>query len=144
MATSSPSTFRDTASIASRKAEANQIIPDLSWSNGMNNGLCAPGIGVALGQPNAAGTPNQFTLLDQDGDIRVPQVSQSIGGVGFADAANYPSSGGAKGAGTEFIIGVINPTQAAKDADSDLRGSITVDGTANLQTLAAGWVKTAV
>jgi hypothetical protein len=134
------STFRSTAAIASREAEANQTIPDLSWTNGMNNGSCAPGVGVGYDNPNLVGTDEQFTLLDQGYGgtggqtpvIRVPQLSQSIGGSGLGD--------GVEGNGTEFIVAVSNPTNAAKEANPDLRGAITVNGTGNLQTLAVGWV----
>jgi hypothetical protein len=133
-------TFRATAAIASREAEANQTIPDLSWTNGMNNGSCQPGVGVGYDNPNLVGTDEQFTLLDQGFGgtggqtpvIRVPQLSQALGGSGLGD--------GVEGNGTEFIVAVMNPTQAAKDGDPDLRGSVTVNGTGNLQTLAVGWV----
>jgi hypothetical protein len=160
MAQSLANTFRDTTAIAARALET----PDAAFDNGMNNGACMPGIGVAFGQPNAEGSPPQFTLLDQDGDARVPQVSQLIGGGGdvprtgnqeftwdesqaLFTESGAASSGGVEGNGkaqAQFIIAAGNPTQAAKDADSDVDGTITVLGTANLQTLAVGWTNTPI
>jgi hypothetical protein len=137
------STFRDTTAIALREPE----VPDASFVNGMNNGLCQPGIGVSVGGGAVVGSPAQFTLEDQFEAIRVPQVSQVIGGLGYTDPADYPSSGGIEGNGAghaEFIVPVGMPTQAAKDADPALDGTVIVLGTANLQTLAAGWVGTPV
>jgi hypothetical protein len=138
MAQSMPNTFRDTAARAVRVGE----VPGASFVNGVNNSSCSPGIGVGIGQPDLVGTLNQFTLLDQGAPagsigpqtpaVRVPQVSQSIGGEGL--------NAGTEGPGVEFIIGASNPTQAAVDGDSDLGGTVTVNGTANLQTLLAGWV----
>jgi hypothetical protein len=150
MAQSLANTFRDTAAIAARTAE--ETNPDANWTNGMNNSACMPGIGVAFGQPNAEGSDEQFTLLDQDGDARVPQVSQLLGGTGFVDreaGTSVPdtSSGGVEGNGkaqVEYIIAAGNPTQAAKDGDPALEGTITVLGTANLQTLAVGWTNTPI
>jgi hypothetical protein len=137
------STFRDTTAITAREAE----VVAANFANGMNNGLCSPGIGINIGEGAVVGTPEQFTLEDQFEAIRVPQVSQALGGLGYTDYDDYPSSGGIEGNGSahaEFIVPVGMPTQAAKDADSSLDGTVTVLGTANLQTLAAGWVGTAV
>jgi hypothetical protein len=158
MAQSLANAFRDTAAIAARTAE--ETNPDASWVNGMNNAGCDPGIGVAFGQPDlwqdpdylpAEGDPSSWTLLDQDGDVRVPQVSQLLGGAGFVDrtvaTGNWDSSGGVEGNGkaqAEYIIAAGNPTQATKDGDPALDGTVTVLGTANLQTLAVGWTHTPV
>jgi hypothetical protein len=134
-----PSTFRDTTAIAAREPE----VPVADFDNGMNNCLCSPGIGINVGEGAVVGTPNQFTLEDQFEVARVPQVSQVLGGDGFNPAANYPSSGGIEGNGSahaEFIVAVGTPTKAAKDADPSLDGTVIVLGTANLQTLGAGWV----
>jgi hypothetical protein len=144
MAQSMPNTFRDTAARAVRVGE----VPGASFVNGVNNSSCAPGVGVSIGQPDldpgvdGQGARQSWTLLDQ-GDptgsvdpqipaVRVPQASQSIGGEGL--------NAGTEGPGVEFIIGASNPTQAAVDGDSDLGGTVTVNGTANLQTLAVGWI----
>jgi hypothetical protein len=138
---SSPQTFRNTTAIGLREAETTGT----NFSNGMNNGSCQPGIGIALA--SLEDMTDSWSLLDQDGDIRVPQHSAVIGNTGYTDPADYPSSGGTEGNGkaqAQYVIGAINPTLAAVQADPSVGGTITVDGTANLQTLAAGWVKTAV
>jgi hypothetical protein len=138
---SSPQTFRNTTAIGLRAAE----YAGTPFLSGMNNGSCQPGIGIALA--SGEDMTDSWSLLDQDGDIRVPQHSAVIGNVGYTDPADYPSSGGTEGNGkaqAQYVIGVINPTLAAVEADPNVGGTITVDGTANLQTLAAGWVKTAV
>jgi hypothetical protein len=145
MAQSLPNTFRDTTAIAARAAENTTT----DFTNGMNNGACMPGTGVAFGQPDLDGEPQSWTLLDQEGDVRVPQVSQLIGGTGYVDRSTEPywSSGGVEGNGkaeAQYIVAVTNPTQAAVDADPDVGGTVVVDGTANLQTLAVGWTHTPI
>jgi hypothetical protein len=163
MAQSLPNTFRDTTAIAARDGE----VPAADFTNGVNNGSCQPGIGINFGQPDAAGTPEQFTLLDQYGaigEVRVPQVDQVIGGAGAVPRTGNvettwdttqalytlngaASSGGVEGNGkaeAQFIIAAGNPTQAAKDGDPELDGTVTVLGTANLQTLAVGWTHTPI
>lgn len=136
MATATPSAFQDTAARALRAPET----PNADWDSGMNNGANSSGIGISGGPTNLVGEPQQFTLLDQTGSVRFPQLSQVIGGRGYVANADYPSSGGIEGGATsEFIVLSSNPDQAAKDADSSLDGTITVLGAANLQTLAAGW-----
>lgn len=128
---SDANTFRDTAAVATRAAE----VPTADFLDGVNNASCQPGIGVALNDsPNMTGAPDTWTLLDQFEVARVPQVSQVIGGLGVTTSADWPGSGGIEGNGSghaQFIVGVSNPA-------SD--GTVTVLGTANLVTLAAGWV----
>lgn len=138
-----PTIFVDTTSKALREVE----VPDADFDNGMNNGgSCAPGIGINMGEGAVVGTPEQFTLLDQDAAIRVPQDGQPIGGEAYTDQANdYPSSGGLEGKGILPILTGVNPTNAAKEAaDPSIDGDLTVNGDANLQTIEAGWVATAV
>ena len=113
-------TFRNLTTIGVRSAE----VPGASWTTGCNNASCSPGVGVASDVPNLDGDPSGWTLLDQFEDARTPQVSQLIGGNGLG--AGVPGHGVLE---AEYIIGVIN------GAD----GAITVDGAANLATLAAGW-----
>jgi hypothetical protein len=74
-----------------------------------------------------------------------------LGGAGYVDrtvaTGNWNGSGGVEGNGkaqAEYIIAAGNPTQAAKDADPALDGTVTVLGTANLQTLAVGWTHTPI
>ena len=78
----------------------------------------APGIGVDMEGGAISGQPQQFTLLDQAGNARVPQNSS---GIGFAPA-------------------VLESGTTANDG----KGGVLVTGEANLQTLVAGWVPTAV
>jgi hypothetical protein len=116
-----PATFIDDTARATRVGE----VSGASFLNGMNNGSCQPGIGITNGPINLAGTPAQFTLLDQNEDARTPQVGQSVGGV-------------ALGAGES-----VAATQAIDLVDNSATGdgTVTKDGTgATLTTLAAGWV----
>ena len=116
-------TFIDNDARALRAAEIN---PEASFVNGMNNASCQPGVGISGDNPDLIGTPEQFTLLDQDGAARTPQLGQSIGGVAFED--------GDDGVATQ-AIDLVDP------ADDSGDGTVTVDGTgATLTTLAAGWV----
>lgn len=136
-----PTYYIDETAIAVRELET----PDADWENGMNaGGSCAPGVGINMDEGAVVGTPEQFTLLDQDAAIRVPQDGQQIGGLALADDV-YPSSGGVEGKGTQPILTGTNPTDAAKEAaDPSIDGSPIVTGDCNLQSLAAGWVDTAV
>ena len=125
-------TFRNTTAIAARTPE----VPAADWAGGMNNASCLPGVGVATDVPNLTGDPNGWTLEDQFEVARTPQVSQVIGGNGYTPDSAYPSSGGVPGNGSDqaqFIIGVQNPDYP------NAAGTVTVDGTANLVSLAAGW-----
>ena len=135
---SDPTFFRDDSVIALREVE----VPNASFANGMNNGGSnAPGVGINMGEGAVVGTFPQFTLLDQHGDARAAQISQAIGGEPYVLAANYPSSGGLEGTAPDDVIqfGTL-PTQAAKDADPTLDGTVIVTGGSALPTLAGGWV----
>ena len=112
--------FTDLTTVIAREAE----VAAADFDNGMNQGgSCAPGIGINIGGGAVVGTPEQFTLLDQDGDARVPQVTQHIGGNGL--------NAGVAGKGTEPIeIGV-------NDLAGD--GGVAVEGNAVLVDLAGGW-----
>ena len=85
-------------------------VPAADFDNGMNlSGSCAPGIGINMNEGEIAGTPNQFTLLDQFGDARAAQISQHIGGSGLGDG----STGTLPGSVIRFGD---SPSQSAKDA----------------------------
>ena len=115
-----PATFIDVTARATRVGE----VPAASFLNGMNNGSCQPGIGISGGPTDLAGTPEQFTVLDQAGAARTPQDGQSIGGVALG-----------AGAITNQAIDLVDA------ADNSGDGTVAVDGTgATLTTLAAGWV----
>ena len=119
-----PTSFLNATSVTAREAE----VPLASFDNGMNlGGSNAPGIGIATAgviqtEDLDESLPN-WTLLDQDGDAREPQVSQHIGGDGLDD--------GEEGKGTVAIDVNVN------DASGD--GSATVNGVATLADLAVGW-----
>lgn len=132
-----PTKFTDNAAVAARALE----VPEAAFSNGMNlGGSNACGIGINIAEGEVVGTPEQFTLLDQHGNARASQISQSIGGYPYADPADWPSSGGTEGTAPDSVIEVATmPTQAAKDADPSLDGSGTTTGGAALADLATGW-----
>jgi hypothetical protein len=118
-------------------------VPGASFANGVNEAICNPGIGIATDNPDLDESLPSWTLLDQDGDARDPQITQHIGGAGYVDRStvDWPSSGGVEGKGTDAIDCVTMPTQAEKDADSALDGAVgAVDGQALLQSLDLGWV----
>lgn len=72
--TPNPTSFRDDSEVRSVE------LPNASWTDGMNWAASnAPGIGINQGLGAVVGTPEQFTLLDQNGDARTPQKSAQIG-----------------------------------------------------------------
>ena len=128
-----PTYFTDDTALATREAE----VPNAAFDNGMNaGGACAAGLGINIAGGAVSGDPTNFTLLDQDAEVRVPQNSQSIGGLALGD--------GLEGKGDQPVLTATNQTQAAKDAAPELDGVPVITGDANLQTLNAGWVDTAV
>jgi hypothetical protein len=133
-----PTYFVDDAAVTAREAE----VVNASFDNGMNmGGSNACGIGINIDEGAVVGTPEQFTLLDQHGDARTAQISQSLGGYPYVASSAYPSSGGQEGTSPDAVVRTGSlPTQAAKDADSDLKGTIIAVGNATLASLAAGWV----
>ena len=133
-----PTFFVDDTATTARKLE----VVDADFDNGMNlGGSNAPAVGVNMGEGAVVGTPEQFTLLDQHGNARAGQISQSIGGYPYTDPANYPSSDGTEGTAPDAVIQFgPNTTQPAKDADPELDGAITATGNSALTLLATGWV----
>ena len=105
-----------------------------NFENGVNlAGSCAPGIGNNMNEGSVVGTDEQFTLLDQRGLAREAQLSQHIGGSGLG--------AGVEGYAPSAVVRFgTAPTQAAKDADSALDGTVVVIGNSTLSSLAAGWV----
>jgi len=144
--TSPATVFVDNTARDARELE----IPAASFVNGMNNGASnAPGVGINMLEGAIIGTPEQFTLLDQFGNARAAQISQSIGGFPFvdrvADAVPYPGSGGTEGTAPDAVIQYGNsPTQAAKDAaEPSIDGGINIAANATLNDIALGWVANA-
>lgn len=125
-----PTAFRDDAANTNREAE----VPLANFLDGCNiAGSNACGLGINMDEGAVVGTPNQFTLLDQFGDDRLAQISQSIGGFPYVAAADYPSSGGQEGTLPGAVIYVADPS-----ANGD--GTATKLGQASLADLAVGWV----
>ncbi len=98
-------------------------VPDASWDTGLNyGGGNNVGIGINAGGGEVVGTPEQFTLLDQNGAARTPQNTQSIGGTALND-----------GSATGFqAIWAVFPTD-------DGSGDVQAGSVAALPSLAAGW-----
>tara|TARA_R110002167_G_scaffold252882_2_gene459231 strand:- start:2499 stop:2873 length:375 start_codon:yes stop_codon:yes gene_type:complete len=117
-----PTFFIDDTAVAARSAE----LPNASFTTGMNfGGSCANGVGINVGVANLVGTPDQFTLLDQEGAARTPQTSQHIGGSGLGAG----SSGTLPDASVRFAV----PT-------ADGSGDVAVTRpNATLVSLATGW-----
>lgn len=136
--------YQDAIAVAARALE--NTVAD--FDNGMNaGGSCAPGIGINIEQGAVVGSPEQFTLLDQDEAIRVPQDGMQIGKLAYVDRSSidWPSSGGESGNGVQPILTGTQQTNAAKAAaDPSIDGVPVITGDANLQTLSAGWVNTAI
>lgn len=105
-----PTFFIDDTAVTARKAE----VPHASFHNGMNyGGSNAPAIGVNVGEPNLAGSPEQFTLLDQHGAARNPQTSQHIGGSGLGSGTSgtLPEANVRTGINDHAGDGTIGPTR---------------------------------
>lgn len=140
--TSPATAFVDDTAVTARKLE----VTGANFDNGMNvGGSNAPGVGVNMLEGAIVGTPEQFTLLMQSGDTRVPQISQAIGGFPFvdrvADAVPYPGSGGTEGTLPDGALRYgPQTTQADKDSDPDLDGAMTFTSNCTLNDIAVGWV----
>jgi len=107
---SDPSYYLDGTLVTARESE----VTAASFANGANAAAsCSPGIGIGEDVAAVAGTPEQFTLADQDEAARTPQNGQHIGETA-----------------TPINIGTV-------DADGD--GTMTETGEATLASLAAGW-----
>lgn len=132
-----PTYFIDDVARTAREAE----VTAADFDNGMNlGGSNACGIGINMNEGAVVGTPEQFTLLDQFENARAAQISQHIGGEGLTLVADWPSSGGQEGTLPDAVIrfGTL-PTQAAKDADTAVDGTIIPVGNSTLTTIEAGW-----
>jgi hypothetical protein len=122
-------TTATTGAIALREAD----VPDASFTDGVNwGGSCSPGLGINIDGGAVEGSNEQFTLLDQFEAVRVPQDASYIGNSGLGD--------GLEGVGLVPITTATIPD--GPDESGDITATIT--GDANLQTLAAGWVNTAI
>ena len=132
-----PSIFRDSQALTAREIE----VPFADFSTGMNPGAsCAPGIGIATDNPDLQEQLPNWTLDDQFEDVRVPQVSQVLGGLGVTTDTDWPSSGGIEGNGSAHAEFIILATNADNLDGAPQNLPPVVQGTANLFTLEAGWV----
>ena len=129
MAQMKPFIFVDDDAITARSAQ----VPNADWLSGGNNaGNSMPlGIGVT-GALDTLQLPN-WTLLDQLGDARVPQIGQLIGGLGISDPSQ---SNGLEGNGLAHDVAC--PEVSNGPGDGTVTGKDEVWAT--LATLAAGWV----
>jgi len=151
--TSDRSVFVDDAALAAREAE----VPDAEWNSGMlGGGSAGPGIGISTQNPgldeslfpatDGSGdlVVGSWTLLDQHGNARAFQLGQNIGGLGYTDPDDYPSSGGDEGTLPEATIRLQSeddlPTNEEKADGTRLDGSLVLpaDG-ALLDDLDTGW-----
>ncbi len=122
-----PTAYYSEAAIALRAPE----IPNSQLDGCSTSGSNACGIGIAVDGGAITGEDQQFTLLDQFGNTRQPQLSQFIGGVGYTAPEDYPSSGGVEGFtdATPVIVITNDPTGTSPAGT----------GTAGIATLEAGW-----
>lgn len=121
--------FIDDVAVGLRAAE----VPNASFGDGMNvGGSCACGIGIGSDNPGLEEQLPNWTLLDQHGNGRLGQISQHIGGPGYTDFNDYPSSGGQEGTLPDSIIRT-GPNNA------DGTGNVVYTGDMHLISLATGW-----
>ena len=100
--------------------------PETDWDTGANRAASnACGIGIGEGA-DLVGTPDQFTLLDQNGAARTPQLSQSIGGIPAGDGSDQPPNP------------LVDEIRLGTVAAGGTGGTVYV-GNATLNTLATGW-----
>ena len=134
------SVFVDDTTLAAREAE----VTDAEWNSGMLGGGGGMGIGISTMNPGLDESLPNWTLEDQFGNERNFQRSQYIGGSGYTDPADYPSSGGDEGTLPDSTIRLQDeddlPTNAEKEAGTRLDGSLVLpaDGAA-LVDLDTGW-----
>jgi hypothetical protein len=98
MAANVPTYFLDAATVTARNAEYTDTpLTDVDGDGNYNTylganraGSCSPGIGINTGFVNPQ--LSDWSILDQAGDARSPQLSQHIGGDGFegGNADNEP------------------------------------------------------
>ena len=112
-------TFLDATARATRTTENTTA----DWDTGMNWANCNPGIGISGSNPGLVENPGKWTLLDQNGAARDPQLGQSIGGVGL--------NGGTTNAASDPFL--LTSTPGTGD------GAATASAAADLLVLANGW-----
>ena len=119
-----------------------QAKPLPNFNSGMFAGASnAPGIGISTEQTNLAESDPSWTLLDQAGNARDPQIGQVLGGSGIGSG----SSGTLPDNYIRLYAASDLPTAAEKAAGTKLDGQLPIDGTtdpdAALVSLATGWAE---
>ena len=114
-------------------------VPAASDDTGMNAGASnSPGIGISDDNPGLEQQLPNWTLLDQHGDARNPQIGQLIGGDGITDVADWPGSGGTEGTLPDAAVRfATNPVNVNGVPDND--APIVLGNGADLIDLATGW-----
>lgn len=112
-----PTYYIDDAAVTARQAEHDNPTQFVGGCNASASNGC--GIGINMDQGAVLGTPEAWTLLDQNGAARTPQNSSIVGDTGSNEIK-----------------------RALGNQTGD--GVVTQSGTANLVTLEAGWVPSAV
>ncbi len=126
MATNLPTYLLNANSVSARSAQ----VPNADFSGGMNKGGSnAPGIGINTG--NIDPKLDNWSVLDQAGDIRNPQDSQHIGGDGLTDGGQAKSAinviqGADVNDSVSFIVAVV---QAAPGAGFGVAGADPINRT---------------
>jgi len=119
---SKPTVYTDETAYATRSVE----VAGASWLTGCHYAAsCSPGIGINIDDGAVVGTPEQFTLLDQNGNARNPQIGEAIGGIGLNSGGASPS--------VQPVYEVSNPAGGGGN-----NTKIGISG-AVLATLGAGW-----
>ena len=121
--------FSDQAALTAGGAR----VPNATWNNGANVAGNSPGVGIASTGSLQTGQHPNWTLADQFGVARTPQISQVIGGLGISGISQSDGLEGNGAAHGEVI------TQG-DNSDEGTGEIVSSDGAAYLQTLAAGWV----
>ena len=138
MAAGNPTFFVDDSAVTGRSGETSSA----SWDTGMNFGASnAPVVGANVDGGEVVGEPQQFTLLDQDGEARTPQASQLLGGDGYVNrsSVDWPSSGGAEGKGVDSTRSGTNPDNVNGQPDNN--APITPVENIWLDSLSSGWTE---
>ena len=85
MAQAEPTLFVDDVAQTAMEARVSTVVANTGLTYGGGNN---PGIGISTENPELAESLPSWTLLDQHGNARTPQIGQSIGGTGITGAPN--------------------------------------------------------
>ena len=137
MAQAEPTLFVDDVAQTAMEARVSTVVANTGLTCGGGNN---PGIGISTENPGLAESLPSWTLLDQHGNARTPQIGQSIGGTGITSVGSWPGSGGTEGTLPDAAIRFgANPANVNGAPNNN--AAITIGSNARLVTLAAGWVE---